>query len=80
MYDFVDQKWHFVEENNEAPFTRAVLFGGETLSKLTNDYFTSCLHKVVRVNIFFFFQPIFVALKIPVLESSFFPFFFFSEN
>lgn len=48
LYDFETKHWRNVEDQpGVKPFTRAVVFAGETLSRMTNDYFTSCLHKVV---------------------------------
>lgn len=35
--------------NMEAQFTHAIIFAGETLAKMTNDFILPCLHRVVRV-------------------------------
>jgi len=51
IWDFSKEDWISLEsifqKNGMAPFTYAVVIVGETLSRITNDYFVSTLHRVV---------------------------------
>jgi isopenicillin N synthase-like dioxygenase len=53
VWDFLEQRWKCVEIEPDSPtacpvlpFTKAIIFGGETLARLTNNYFIPCLHQV----------------------------------
>eukprot|EP01127_Copromyxa_protea_P022159 TRINITY_DN7839_c0_g2_i1.p1 TRINITY_DN7839_c0_g2~~TRINITY_DN7839_c0_g2_i1.p1 ORF type:complete len:338 (-),score=60.77 TRINITY_DN7839_c0_g2_i1:29-1042(-) len=47
MWDFEEQKWFCPELDSIEPWTEIIIVAGETLSKITSDYFVSGLHQVV---------------------------------
>jgi hypothetical protein len=49
MWDYQEEKWFCPETDKDVvPFSQILVVAGETLSKITDDYFVSGLHKVVH--------------------------------
>lgn len=54
MWDFVGKEWLSLEVGrNDMPFTQVLIIAGETLSRMTADYFVSGLHRVVWTRVYF---------------------------
>jgi len=57
-------KWVTVENSKSTSFTEAIVIVGETLSRLTNDYFIGTLHRVVAPKVKSRFScPYFISAK-----------------